>query len=74
MKVRFTKDHPGGMLKGEELDVRQPVADKWMDGGYIELVDELVFEVEKPKASLKTGGEASNKKSKKRGKFGKGKK
>ena len=75
MKVRFLKDHPAGISKGVEITVRKPVADKWMAEGYIELVEELILvDVEKPKTSLVTGGEVSNKKQSKQSKSGKKKK
>jgi len=74
MKVRFIKDHPGGIKEGQEMTVRKPVADKWMIEGYIELVTEVAVEVEKQKASSKTGGEASAKKQSKQSKSGKSKK
>jgi len=74
MKVRFIKDHPGGIKEGEELTVRKPVADKWMIEGYIEIIAEVSVEVEKPKASSLIGGNASKKKQSKQSKSGKGKK
>tara|TARA_R110000782_G_scaffold232884_2_gene319079 strand:- start:2438 stop:2671 length:234 start_codon:yes stop_codon:yes gene_type:complete len=75
MKVRFLKDHPAGISQGQEVTVRDSIANKWMIEGYIEIVEDIILvDVEKPKTTLATGGVVSNKKQSKRSKSGKGKK
>jgi hypothetical protein len=74
MKVIFKKEHPAGIKKGSIHNVGKHIADRWIADGYVNIYDEEIVDVEKQKASSKTGGEASKKKQSKQSKSGKGKK
>lgn len=75
MKVIFLKDHPCGIEKGTKMSNVKPSAyERWLSKGYVELFDETVVDVEKPKVSLVIGGETSKKKQSKQSKSGKNKK
>jgi hypothetical protein len=39
MKVKFIKAHPVGIPEGTVRDVRKPAAERWLEQGYIEIVD-----------------------------------
>ncbi len=36
MKVVFIKDHPSGVKKGTETEVRPAIAEMWQEQGYID--------------------------------------